>query len=129
MDDEEFDYDVEFGEMSGSEIEDYLNDAPDPKEAVEYLWDYIEKQGMPYDWRWYHLKIKPYHLDREVLIAIIKSYSDWDSDFELDCINELASEVGIYDVLEHEPWKEEELSLGDIVYELGKLLDIPDLYF
>ena len=114
--------------MSGSEIEDYLNDAPTPKVAVAHLWDYIEKQGTPYDWRWYDLGIKTYNLEREVLVAIIKSYNDWDSDFELDCINELASEVGIYDVLEHEPWKEEELSLGDIVYELGKLLDIPDLY-
>ena len=121
-------YNVNFENMSGSEIEDYLNDAPTPKVAVAHLWDYIEEQGTPYDWRWYDLGIKPYRLDLEVLVAIVKSYNTWDSDFELDCIKAIAEEAKIYDIFEYEPWKDKDYSIGDIVYELGKILHIRGLY-
>ena len=35
--------------------------------------------------------------------------------------------MDIYNILEHEPWKEDAFSIGDIVNELGKLLNINGL--
>ena len=111
-DDNEYD----FGSMTGKEICDFLNDSENSEFAVSTVWDYVKRQGTPYDSRWYALHINLWSLDSEVLAAIIRGFSDWDSNFEQDCLEELFSRAGV-EIDDEESW-------GDQVYKVEEKLDI-----
>ena len=118
--------DTNFAMLTGIEIEDYLNNSEDADVTVAALWEYVRghAQSRPYDYLWFEMQLRLWALATEVLAAIVRSYNDWYSDFEVACLEELAARARVDVDAKDDDGESYWGSYDNLAYEIGKKLNI-----